>query len=318
MLRFSSRSLMQMSHEDTVISRMSDLDLRLIRTFLAVVNACGVTAAQTRLNVSQPAISAQLATLETRLGFRLCERGRGGFSLTGRGERFAESALKLLEAVDQLTVEAQNLDKKLVGKLTLCLVGHTEPRQNTLISSAITQYLGRNQAVRMIIVVRPPGEIEQQIASGAIDVAIGYFWQRNRLLEYVPLFLERQLAYCGQGHPLFGQQSVPLELVAQHRWVYRSYPTPEINYFSTGAVRDGPIADNMEAAAILIMSGHYLGYLPQHYAAPYVAQGRLRAPNEEFLKHDSPFHLVTRRKGSRNEVVRAFVEDIRSAYLSAK
>ena len=68
-----------------MLGRLSDLDLRLVRVFLAVVDASGVSAAQMTLNVGSSTISTQLATLETRLGFRLCDRGRGGFKLTPKG-----------------------------------------------------------------------------------------------------------------------------------------------------------------------------------------------------------------------------------------
>ena len=70
-----------------MFSQLTDLDLRLIRVFLAIVDAGGVSPAQATLNVGQSTISTQLATLETRLGYRLCERGRGGFSLAHAAKR---------------------------------------------------------------------------------------------------------------------------------------------------------------------------------------------------------------------------------------
>ena len=54
-----------------MLSTVTDLDLRLIRVFLAIVDAGGVSAAQDVLGVGQSTISSQLATLETRLDFRL-------------------------------------------------------------------------------------------------------------------------------------------------------------------------------------------------------------------------------------------------------
>lgn len=50
-----------------MFSQLTDLDLRLIRVFLAIVDAGGVSPAQATLNVGQSTISTQLATLETRL-----------------------------------------------------------------------------------------------------------------------------------------------------------------------------------------------------------------------------------------------------------
>ena len=83
-----------------MLGTVSELDLRLIRVFLTVVEAGGISAAQTALNTTQPTISAQLATLEARVGFRLCERGRGGFSVTPKGSQFVEAARRLLAAAE--------------------------------------------------------------------------------------------------------------------------------------------------------------------------------------------------------------------------
>ncbi|KFC50427.1 LysR family transcriptional regulator, partial [Halomonas sp. SUBG004] len=59
---------------------MSDYDIRLVRIFLKTVVECGgFTAAETTLGISRSAISQHMSDLESRLGFSLCQRGRGGF-----------------------------------------------------------------------------------------------------------------------------------------------------------------------------------------------------------------------------------------------
>jgi DNA-binding transcriptional LysR family regulator len=69
------------------VSRLDTVDLRLLRVFATVVEARGFTAAQTILNVSGSTISNQISALETRLGVKLCRRGRAGFKLTEDGGR---------------------------------------------------------------------------------------------------------------------------------------------------------------------------------------------------------------------------------------
>src|SRR5450830_28037 len=96
-----------------MLSNVFDLDIRLIRVFLAVVDSHGVSAAQSRLNVGQSTISAQLGVLETRLGFRLCERGRAGFKLTAKGEKFADSARRMIEALSEFGMEADRKSTRL-------------------------------------------------------------------------------------------------------------------------------------------------------------------------------------------------------------
>src|SRR5947209_7309346 len=102
-----------------MLPELLDLDLRLIRIFLALVDAGGVSAAQPTLNMSQSTISTHLATLEARLGFRLCERGRSGFRLTPKGTTFVDSSRHLLNTLNDFSVSVRNMDRKLVGTLNI-------------------------------------------------------------------------------------------------------------------------------------------------------------------------------------------------------
>ena len=110
-----------------MLGTVSELDLRLIRVFLTVVEAGGISAAQTALNTTQPTISAQLATLEARVGFRLCERGRGGFSVTPKGGQFVDAARRLLAAAEGFRVEVQHINRKVSGNINIGLLGQIDP-----------------------------------------------------------------------------------------------------------------------------------------------------------------------------------------------
>jgi DNA-binding transcriptional LysR family regulator len=295
---------------------LSDLDLRLIRVFLTVADAGGVTLAQSTLNVGQSTISTQLAALETRLGYRLCERGRSGFHLTAKGERFYELSQKLLNGVDEFSLTVRNLDKTLVGTLNIGLIGHAPVSQNARISDAIAAFRQRDEAVRFAISVRSPGDLEEHLLSGEIQIAVGYFWHRVPTLEYTPLFIERQVAYCGRGHPLFASAGkLAPSKVHDYEWVWRTYPLPEAQ-MSTTPNRVTAQADNMEAVSLLILSGYHLGYLPRHFAAPYVQQGLLKALNPESLHYDVTFHMVTQRRSRQSPIVQAFLEDLKNAHLT--
>lgn len=296
-----------------MLRAVSDLDLRLVRAFLAVADAGGVTIAQSMLNISQPTISTQLSTLETRLGYRLCERGRSGFRLTEQGERFRALCKTFLTTIDEFGAAARNKDGALVGTLKIGLIDHTPIGQNARISDAIALFRQRDEAVNLSIAVKPPGELEEQLLSGAIEIAIGYFGHRVPTLDYTPLFSERQLGYCGRGHPLF-ERAGKLEPadVADFDWVRRSYPLPEVRLPATSG-RIAAQADNMEAVALLVLSGCHLGYLPEHVAAPYVAQGLLAALNPQQFGYEVTFLMVTQKQTRHRPIVDAFVENLKQA-----
>ena len=292
-----------------MLGKLSDLDLRLVRVYLAVVEAGGIAAAQMALNVGSSTISTQLATLETRLGFRLCERGRAGFKLTPKGVAFAEMAHGLMNAIGDFQQGARNLDKQLVGHLRIGLIGHMPPEQNNRISAAIARFRQRDEAVRMTLLVRAPAELEERLLNGQLDLAIAYFWHHAPTLQFTPIFTERQEAYCSREHPLFTRAGkLQAEEVSRHDWAWRSYPLPETGLTGLPA-RVGATADNMEALALLIFSGQHLGFLPQHFAAPYVAQGRLAPLNPASLCYDISFCAVTLPRRRINAVTQAFLDD---------
>jgi DNA-binding transcriptional LysR family regulator len=137
------------------------------------------------------------------------------------------------------------------------------------LSETIRRFRQREEAVELVLSMLPPGTLEEALINGEIHLGIGYFWHRAPSLQYLPLFTEHQIAYCSQEHPLFLQAgNMPVEEAARHDWAWRSYPLPDIplpveNWRITAR------ADNMEAMAVLILSGHHLGFCRSTSPAPW-------------------------------------------------
>ncbi|WP_322047493.1 LysR family transcriptional regulator [Paraburkholderia sp. J67] len=297
-----------------MFSNTSDLDLRLVRVFLAVVDARGITAAEATLGVRQSTISSQLSALEARVGFTLCERGRGGFRLTSKGERFVSSARALISATSQFVAQVRDIDRKLVGTLSIGLIGQASHVENVRLAEAIGAFRKRDQAVRFAMRVAPPQELEESLVNQQLDLAIGYFWHRVAGLSYTELFSERQVICCGRGHPLFHEgPDVTLDELRVHDWIWRSYPVPE-ELASIGERQVTAIADSIDAATVLILSGSHIGYLPEHHAQPFEQRGLIRVLGRSAFGFDVPLHLAVKRGAADRPIVQAFCEDLLNVY----
>lgn len=79
-----------------------DLDLRVVRYFVAVAEELHFGRAATRLYVSQPALSKQVQRLEEQLGGPLFVRDTRHVELTARGEKFLVDARELLRLADRM------------------------------------------------------------------------------------------------------------------------------------------------------------------------------------------------------------------------
>ncbi|RLK61665.1 LysR family transcriptional regulator [Actinokineospora cianjurensis] len=84
-----------------------DMELRQLRAVLAIAEAGTLTAAATRLGVTQPSVSESLRRAERVAGGALFQRGPGGAVPTALGEVVVAHAMAVLEAMDRFTATAE-------------------------------------------------------------------------------------------------------------------------------------------------------------------------------------------------------------------
>ena len=83
----------------------ADLDIRLLRYFVAVAEELHFTRAAARLFVAQQALSRDIGRLEARVGTPLFVRTTRRVTLTPEGRRLLDRARPLLALHDEIVVE---------------------------------------------------------------------------------------------------------------------------------------------------------------------------------------------------------------------
>src|SRR3954453_10419518 len=84
------------------------MDPRRLMTFRAVAHARSFSRAAEQMSLTQPSVSHQIALLETEIGVRLLDRGRGGLRLT-------EAGAVLLEHADQVAWRLELAETQIAG-----------------------------------------------------------------------------------------------------------------------------------------------------------------------------------------------------------
>jgi DNA-binding transcriptional LysR family regulator len=101
------------------------MDLRHLRTFVTIAEQGTVSKAALRLGVAQPALSRQIADLETELGVKLFDRIRRRLVLTGEGAQILSESRTILGAVGALGERAQTLRRADAGVLKVAATPQT-------------------------------------------------------------------------------------------------------------------------------------------------------------------------------------------------
>ena len=99
------------------LERFENLDLDLLRTFVAIAEVKNLTRAGERLGRTQSAVSLQLRRLEDRLGVTLFTRDPRRVVLTGEGEALLPQARQMLRLNDEILAGLRGDD--LAGEVRL-------------------------------------------------------------------------------------------------------------------------------------------------------------------------------------------------------
>lgn len=291
--------------------RLSNPDLKALQVFRSVVENHGFRGAQLALNVSPSVVSTYMKALEQRLGFQVCQRGKGGFRLTDKGRAVYESLKKLDGALDAFELSIGELRDTLSGRLRVGLSANTVTDDQLRIYEVIRSFGERGYDVFFDIVVLPTELLERGLVNGEYQIAIAPFVNQLDILRYEKLYNERHRMYCSWRHSFFDREdaSIPLTEVADQRFVTRAYMHQNDLAHLTGA-RAAASVSSMEAQLIMILSGYYIGYLADHYAAPWVSRGMLRELSHKELEFSLQFYLATQRNQPNSLVFRTFTDDL--------
>ena len=293
-----------------VLGQLSDIDLRLLRVFRAVVDCGGMAASELELNISSSSISRHIKDLETRLGLTLCRRGRGGFGMTAEGEQVYQETLRLLSSTEQFRSRVDDIHRRMGGELNVAVHDKTASNPKAKIHAAIALFSERAPDVALNMHVAYSNPIERGVLDGQFQIGIIPDHRKSHSFIYADLFEETMLMYCGAQHPLFSasQEKLNWDAISAHHFAGLGYHSHNMEISHQMQLSRKATGLDQESIATLILSGHYLGFLPDHYADQFVSKSQMKVIEPDQFNYQCNFVGMLRRSPQPSRVSQAFWE----------
>lgn len=298
-----------------LIGRLDDVDIRLLRVFKAVADCGGMASAELELNIAMSTISRHVKDLETRLGLVLCRRGRAGFALTPEGEQLYAATGQLLAATEDFRGRLHDIHQRLGGELHVAVFEKCASNPAARIAQALAAFRALAPQVQLHLHVAGTAAIERGVMGGQFQLGIVPEHRPSDSLHYTPLFTEDMWLYAGPGHAWFDNPPPEADWQA-----LRQQPLAALGYHSQNMelthqrrLQRAASASDQEGVALFILSGGYLGFLPDHYARGFVQDGLMRAVNPTVLNYRCGFSAIVRRSPEPLRVTQAFLDALRQA-----
>ena len=302
-----------------VLGHLSDMDIRLLQIFKAVVDCGGFSSAELDLNIGMSTISRHIKDLEIRLGFTLCQRGRKGFLLTPQGKRVYDETLRLLAAINDFRASIDDVHGRLGGELHVAVFEKTTGNPHARLDHAVAIFTDLAPDVMVNLHVRPINEIERGVLDSRYHIGIIPDHRPSNSLAYMPLFHEEMRLYCGLEHPLFNVPTSQLgwDDLRQIPLAGLAYHSPNMEVSHRARLTRRANAYDQEGVATFILSGRFVGFLPTHYALPFEQQGSMQAIEPDRFKYQVAFFAISPRTPTSTGAAALFLDCLRQAHVEA-
>ncbi|MCG7939884.1 MAG: LysR substrate-binding domain-containing protein [Candidatus Thiodiazotropha lotti] len=146
-----------------------NLDIDLLRTFVAIADLGGFAKAGRHLHKTQSAISLQMKRLEAQSGSKLFRKAGRRQLLTESGELLLNYARRILSLNDEAAAALKPIP--LQGQIRF---GVTQDFADRGLAAVLARFADSHPGVRLDVRVNPSCELKQEIAKGKLDLAVAF------------------------------------------------------------------------------------------------------------------------------------------------
>ena len=271
------------------------MTLTQLRTFLAVAETASVRSAAERLVVSQPSVSAAVASLERELGVALVARQGRGLRVTAAGAAFAARVRQSLGLLELAVRSAQSLEAPGQGSVNVVTVTTAAER---LLPPLLAVFRRQHPGAGVAVQVGNRTMVWEALRDHSADLAIA---GRPPVAAPVKVLATAPNQLVLVGPPVVGD-TVPVAALAEQTWLLREGGS------GTRDATDDLLADLGIAPRTMILgsngaveqavaAGLGIALISQDAVADRIADGSVAVWPCPGTPLDRPWHLVAHTSG---------------------
>ncbi|WP_022721146.1 LysR substrate-binding domain-containing protein [Rhodopseudomonas sp. B29] len=258
-----------------------DLDIALLRTFVAIVDTGGLTSAGRKVGRTQPAITHQIGRLEDLIGRTLFDHNRRKLSLTHDGEILLEFARAMLRINDEALDRFAGAG--IAGHVTL---GTPDLYASYILPSVLEDFSRSHPNVEIELRCTRSIHLHAAMERNEIDIALMTNqpeFRRGELIRHEPLVW---VAGVGSNPEL--RRPIPLAVLPQGS-VYRAHALEALGAAGLQwSIRS--VCDSIAGLQAAVFAGLAVSVYPRCAVVPDVrllgeADGFPRLPSIELVLH---------------------------------
>ena len=294
---------------------LENLSLKQLRYFTAVAEYGSFRQAAARLNITQPTLSSQVATMEKALGVQLFERTRKGINSTPHGRELLRSANRVLEEAQGFAAQAGLLSGGGMGTYRLGVTPTLGPYLLPHILPPLHDHYGD---LKLYVREDVPADLETGLINGQHDFILSTLPITSQELVVAPLFREPLKLALPRDHRLGSKARInrmdllgePVLTISEHHLFHRQIT--ELCERVGAVVRRDYEGTSLDTLRQMVVMGMGIAFLPALYVKSEIRGKReLRVADVEGINVVRNHALIWRKTSPVRNFYRELAESIR-------
>ena len=188
---------------------MRGVNINQLETLLTISRTLSFRKAGEQLNLTQPAVSAQIKSLEDEFKTVLVDRNQP-VTLTDRGQVFLEHAERILGIVESLKMKLLDLDQVPQGHFVL---GTTTSIAIQILPRVLSYFQDQFPLIKTSILSMSSSQVLAHVENGSVDIGIGYLTDKSPQVETSVLYYDTFELVASPVHPLASVANVTMDML---------------------------------------------------------------------------------------------------------
>ncbi|MFB9277915.1 LysR family transcriptional regulator [Cohnella cellulosilytica] len=289
------------------------MNISQLETLVTISKTLSFRKAGEMLNLTQPAVSAQIKSLEDEFKTILVDRNHP-VALTDRGQVFLDHAEQILAIVEQLKQKLTDLNEVPQGHIVL---GTTSSIAIQILPRVLSYFQNQYPLIKTSILSMSSTQVLSSVENGAVDIGIGYLTDRSLQVETSILYYDTFEFVVAPRHPLAGAKRVTIGMLKDVPLILLS-PDTLGRRFTDRILRDHGIEPNIvmelgssEEVKRMVELNLGAAVVSKLSVAEELRRGTLKMIPVTELEVSHPVGVMTKSGRYVNSAMRQFLNDLK-------
>jgi len=284
-----------------------------LETLLTISKTMSFRKAGELLNLTQPAVSAQIKSLEDEFKTVLIDRNQP-VTLTDRGQVFLEHAARILEIVEELKMKLSDLNQTPQGHIVL---GTTSSIAIQILPRVLSYFQNQFPMIKTTIHSMPSSQVTACVENGSVDIGITYLSERNPNVLTSVLYYDTFELVVAPDHPLAGLKHTTVDTLKDIPFIMLSTDTLIRRFvdrmFSKYGIEPNIVMELSSSEEVKRMVEINLGaaIVSKLSIAEELRRGSLRMIKVNELETSHPVGVIYRAGRYLNSAMQQFLSDLK-------